>query len=391
MKKTDFNDLANAEATRSIVTTAMNKGKDALRFAVRPLSEIRPVFNGQWLIKHLLPARGLAVIYGPPGSGKSFVALDASMHVALGLEWAGKKVRQAGVIYIAAEGGDGFQNRAVAIRDKLNAPADTPFGLITVAPNLGVENGDARLLAKEIKLQTERLGWTLGLIVVDTLSRAMAGADENAAADMGRFVRNIDNVSKMFHCLAMAVHHTGKDADRGMRGSSALHGAADAEWEVSSDETSKTIRTAKQKDGGDNLLWRFALPTFEIGTDEDGENVSSCVVKLIGEVKHAPKAKPVSSKRPKGQKGELLKAITKAIQEVGAMLPASNHMPSATYGVTKDGLLKYAEMLGFLDGKSERVQRSTVDRLLRDLAGDGFIGRWGKHVWLAIGETNETS
>lgn len=386
---TDFNDLAQPEATRRAVAAGALPRQ--LRFQVIAIADIKPVLHGRWLIKHLLPASGLAVVYGAPGSGKSFVALDASLHIAMGLDWAGKKVRQSGVIYIAAEGGEGFANRVVAVRQKLSAPDDTPFGLITVAPNLGLETGDTKLLIKEIRAQTAPLGWDIGAIVVDTLSRALAGADENAAADMGRFVRNIDHVSKAFHCLGIAVHHTGKDAERGMRGSSALHGAADAEWEISSDESGKTIRTAKQKDGVDNLLWRFALFPSEIGKDEDQENVSSCVVKLLGEVKQEKKGKNVSPKKPKGQKAELLKAVTKAVDAVGAPLPASNHMPAHTYGVTRDGLHNYAEMLGFMDGKSERVQRSTLDRLLRDLAGDGYIGRWGKHVWLIHDETSETS
>jgi hypothetical protein len=382
--KTDHNDLANPELTRQLVNAAM-KPKPAVRFPITRMGDIKAILDGQWLVKHLLPAQGLAVIYGPPGCGKSFLTLDTALHVAMGLPWAGKGVKQAAVIYIAAEGGHGFANRIVAARYHLNVPDDVPFGLITVAPNLGTEKGDAALLIREIKAQVDPLGWTVGLIVVDTLSRAMAGADENAAADMGRFVRNIDHVSKAFHCLGVAVHHTGKDAERGMRGSSALHGAADAEWEISEDDAGKFVRLAKQKDGRDDLVWRFHLYPVVLGTDETGENVSSCGVKVTSEpepMKQESGGKNVSRRKLKGQKALVMKAVRTAIEEMGERLPGSNHMPDSTRGARRQHIQIYAEKLGFLEGKTDRVARSTLDRLLRDLHGDRYIGRWDDWLWL---------
>lgn len=386
--KTDFNDIADAVMTRQIVAAAMRKTPPP-RFVITPIRDIKAVLSGQWLIKHLLPAQGLAVVYGPPGCGKSFVTLNAALHIAMGRDWAGKKVRQAAVIYIAAEGGHGFGNRVVAARARLNVPDDVPFGLITVAPNLGSKKGDAQRLIKEIQAQTAELGWTLGAIVIDTLARVMGGADENSSEGMGAFIENTETVSRMFHCLGIAVHHTGKDAEKGMRGWSGLHGAADAEWEISEDDAGKTVRTSKQKDGADNLLWRFKLVPVEIGQDEDGENVSSVHVLITSDVeavKQKSDGKNVSKKKPKGQKALALKAVWKAIDEAGEIMPASNHMPAVRRGVRRQAIQIYAEKLGFLDGKSERVARSTLDRLLRELAGDSHIGRWGEWVW-TIDET----
>lgn len=391
--RSDFNDMALVAPDKAkLILENAARPKPILRFAITRIADVRAVLNGQWLIKHLLPAFGLAVVYGPPGCGKTFVVLDAVLHVAMGRDWAGKPVKPAAVIYIAAEGGHGFANRIVAARMHLNIPDDIAFGLITVAPNLGMEKGDAALLIKEIKTQVEKLGWTVGAIVIDTLSRVMAGADENAASDMGRFVRNADLVSKAFHCLTIAVHHTGKDADRGMRGSSSLHGAADAEWEVGSDDHSKTIRVAKQKDGEDNLLWRFILKPVVLGTDETSENVSSCGVVLTSQpipMKHKSDGKNVSKRKVKGQKALALKAVRTAIEEMGELLPGSNHMPNGTHGARRQHIQIYAEKLGFLEGKSDRVARSTLDRLIRDLHGDRLIGRWDDWLWL-VDETFET-
>jgi hypothetical protein len=71
-------------------------------------STIEPRLTGFWLIKGLLPAQGLALLYGHPGSGKTFLALDFSGHVAMGWDWHGRKVKQGLVVYVAAEGQRGL-------------------------------------------------------------------------------------------------------------------------------------------------------------------------------------------------------------------------------------------------------------------------------------------
>jgi hypothetical protein len=362
-----------------------------LRFKIIPAHSIVASLVGAWLIKHLLPSRGLAVIYGPPGSGKSFLALHAAFHIAMGEMWAGKKTKQGAIIYIAAEGGHGFGNRVVAARIALDVPEDTPLGIIYVAPNLGSAEGDVKLLIQEIEAQCRHYGWEVAGIFIDTLARAMCGADENSTTDMGNFVRNVDLVASHFKCLGVAVHHTGKDTDRGMRGSSALHGAADTEWEITENEDgTKTVRTAKQKDGAPaDLTWKFELPIHILGEDEDGEKVSSCVARIISEVKQKERPKSASKRKLKGQKALLLKAVARSIEDTGEFLPASSHMPGNTRGVQRQSLENYTDMMGFKEGTSERVQRSMVDKMLRELAGDGFIGRWGKHIWMVSDEANE--
>lgn len=389
--RSDFNDLADPGATKQAIMAAANPRP--LRFPITRIGDVRPILNGQWLIKHLLPSQGLGVVYGPPASGKTFLTVDAVLHIAAGRDWAGKAVKQVGVLYIAAEGGHGFANRLVAARQQLHIPDDAPFGLITVAPNLGLERGDLKALVDEIRAQIKLLGWQVGVIVIDTLSRVMFGADENSAADMGRFVKNADLISKAFRCLVIAVHHTGKNAENGMRGSSALHGAADVEWEVAGDDEGKTCRTAKQKDGApDNLQWRFHLYPVSVGVDETNEDVSSCAVKITSKpelVKQKSAGKNVVNRQLKGQKALALKAMRKAVEEMGERIPETNHTPPNTRGVKRESFDIYAEKMGFLEGKTERVARATLDRLVRDLIGDKYLGRWGDWLWL-VHATDET-
>ena len=70
-------------------------------------------FNSQqdYVIKNILPADTLTCIYGASGSYKSCLAVSLACHVATGLPWAGHRVRQNSVLYIAAEGSTGVARR----------------------------------------------------------------------------------------------------------------------------------------------------------------------------------------------------------------------------------------------------------------------------------------
>jgi len=55
----------------------------------------------KWLIKDILPENGCGVLYGKPADGKSFIALDWAMSVALGNSWLEKfDTISGGVLYI---------------------------------------------------------------------------------------------------------------------------------------------------------------------------------------------------------------------------------------------------------------------------------------------------
>jgi hypothetical protein len=59
-------------------------------------------------------------------------------------------------------------------------------------------------------------------LILDTLSRALAGGDENSSVDMGRLIARCDAVREMLGCTLEYVHHSGKDKSRGARGWSGL-------------------------------------------------------------------------------------------------------------------------------------------------------------------------
>src|ERR1700744_6409506 len=78
------------------------------------IADLLALPDPEWLIEGILPQGGLAVLYGPPGAGKSFLALDWSMSVDRGREWSGRQVRQGAALYICAERTSGLKQRVGA-------------------------------------------------------------------------------------------------------------------------------------------------------------------------------------------------------------------------------------------------------------------------------------
>ena len=285
---------------RSVPPTAALAVAALTKFPLERYGDIEEELTGQWRIKRLLPSRGLCVVYGPPSCGKSFLTLHAMLHVASGTPYAGHKVHQARVVYIAAEGQGGFRKRVRTAGAELKLDKSLQFDLLPVAPDLGTAGGDALALIEAIQRKARQGDAPVGVIVIDTLSRTLAGADENGEG-LATFIKNAGLIEQAFKCLVIAVHHTGWEGNR-MRGWSGLHGACDAEWGVSEQEAKRLVQVPKMKDGEQGLEWQFALRTVTIGVDEDNEPVTTCVVDLQSNPAKAVAAS--KRRRPAGNRRE---------------------------------------------------------------------------------------
>ena len=272
-------------------------------------------FSDEWLVKRVLPRRGLAALYGGPGSFKSFVALHLAVCAATGSPWGNRKTSRVSVVYIAAEGASGLLKRRAGLSKALpGLPPDVDFHLISAAPNLGTESGDRQALISAIK----DAGIEPGLIVVDTLSRSLCGANENAEG-MAAFIGNAGELERNFGCLVLAVHHVGvsEEAQKRMRGSSAFGGAVDAQilWERSTGEPMATLTIQKVKDEADDIAFVASLERVVLGNDRDGDEVSTLAVMAIKQaqkVTKVPKAKAIPA-----SERLLFEVIREALRDVG--------------------------------------------------------------------------
>ena len=232
-----------------------------------------------YLIKGLLDAGAMSVVYGDSWSGKTFLALDWSHCVATGREWRGHKVRQGLVVYIAAEGGLKISNRLTALRTRY-PDLEAALVLVPCPVDLLHPNGDMQAIIGLVRAAEAEYGEPAVLVVIDTLSRAMAGGNENSSDDMGALVMNVDRIRTSLKCHTCLIHHCGKDATKGARGHSLLRAATDTEIEVADRQVSVT----KQKDGVATPAFAFDLEVVTLGVDEDGDVVTSCLVRYPSKV-----------------------------------------------------------------------------------------------------------
>jgi hypothetical protein len=290
-KNPDWNDVhrANPGAVRDALTepdipfddapTSQPNGGNGLalapegrRFELIPFSKIGLDTEPAYLVKGIIPREGLCVVWGPPKCGKSFLVFDLVMHIALGGPYRERRVRQGAVVYCALEGGHAFKNRVEAFRQRFLAEdiGDVPFHLMASPMALVADQAALITSIRECCI-------TPSVVVVDTLSRSLAGS-ESDDRDMAAFIKAADAVREAFNCAVIIVHHCGHEGTR-PRGHSSLMGAIDAQIAVKRDAADNIIATVEfMKDGPQGDEFASRLEVAEIGIDDDGDKITSCVI-----------------------------------------------------------------------------------------------------------------
>lgn len=238
--------------------------------------------SGIPLFKHLINRETVAVMYGPSNCGKSFLALDAALHLAAGNDWAGYRCKEKmAVLYVCSESGSSFGKRVVAAREKLKLPKNVPLHEIPFAyytARLDLLNSKEHLKGIEqlIDELEAKSGFKCGLVVIDTLSASFGGGNENGE-DMTKFVNNMADIKFNKKVTALIIHHEGKNRDANARGHSSLKCNIDTEIRVTPDKNNKGVFTStKQKDDAIGKPKQFGLQVVELGHDEDGGLITTC-------------------------------------------------------------------------------------------------------------------
>lgn len=243
------------------------------RFKILSLSDLLSLPEPQWLIEKMFTLGALVGVYGPSGSGKSFLALSWALAIAAGLDWGGHRVRQGSVIYVAAEGGRSIRKRVEAwtIHHRLK---DIPGAFFLLESVQLRSSSDVETLLHRIR----ELGIKPTLIILDTLAKCFGDGDENTAKEMGQFVTGMDNLQHETGASVLVVHHTGKKDTGVERGSSALRAAIDTMVGVAVNGSGViTVTNDKQKD--DEEFADIKLRLAKVITSGQAEpEITSCVV-----------------------------------------------------------------------------------------------------------------
>lgn len=352
---------------------ARNTKLTRLRF-----SELHARIDTDDFVQGLLTTTALSVFYGDSNAGKTFVVLDLALHIALGWPWHGRRVERGGVVYVAAEGGSGVLNRIEAFKrhHDLAPNLEVPFSLVPSPVNLLDPEADVDELIALIQDEAAGLGEPVKLVVIDTLSRALAGGNENASEDMGALVMNVDRIRKETGAHLLLIHHCGKDAAKGARGHSLLRAATDTEVEIARSESAKggAITVTKQRDLPIPAPFGYGLTTIELGVNRHGETVTSCVVEPC-------EHQAVTGRRKKKSDIMLhLQALKNVIAAKGIVLNSRDvaSVPSVSTADFHE-MLKSQSLVG-ADKKDTENQQ--VRRIIYGLCRENWAATGGRRIWL---------
>ena len=335
------------------------------RFTLKALENITLPSIANYIVKGILPRVGLGVIWGPPKCGKSFLTYDLAMHVACGREYRGHNVRKGSVIYLALEGSYGFAGRVEAWRRRFKPPKDAAFYLIDESIDLTT---DAAALITALRSQ---LTTPPAVVVIDTLNRALQG-DENSSEDMAKFIRAADTIRTAFGCFVLLIHHCGIAGTR-PRGHTSLAGADDVQIAVERNKDGNVVATVEHmKDGPSGAVIASKLEVVELGVDQDGDPLTSCVVVPT-------EAEAAGKKLTKVQRFafELLK---KLITTEGVTPPAEANLPVG-FKVCLSDTWRKRFYLEYPSDKQDTKKKALL-RATLDLEEERLIVLWREYVWV---------
>jgi phage/plasmid primase-like uncharacterized protein len=379
-KPTDFNDLhvlRGLDAVRDRIEMVTAPVREGLAFEFSRVDSLE-LSEIKWVVDDYIEADSLAQVFGDPGGGKSFVAIDIACCIATGTPWHGHEVQRGAVFYVAGEGHNGLTRRFKAweLGNGISLEGASLYKSHRAAQLS--DTGDASLVAASIKSLVEESGCQPAMIVIDTLARNFGG-DENSTQDMGLFIQNLDTyLRQSYRCCVMVVHHSGAMDKERSRGSTALRGALDAEYKVQLDPGSKTImfEPKKMKDAELPPSMSFGITQVDLPiNDKHGEPVKGAyltAVDISGFVKSIQKDRRLG----KNQRIclESITALQQSLRDQGdksAVSPDEWRDSVKTHGVDRRR---------WFDAKKWLIDNGMV-----------FENKDGFYVEAAASETSETS
>jgi len=288
------------------------------RFQVTWFDDVNKSPAKEEIVKGVIGAGEFSLWVAKPGTAKSVLLCDIGCHIAAGLNWHGRNVKQGLVVFFAAER-KGLTERRIAAWRKTHSATGIPFAV--VGGKLDLTSGliDAKALALAIKGLEEKSGLPCRMVILDTVTRTFGSGDQNSSKDMQRFIQSADELTRATGSHVAAIHHSGWAGDRG-KGAVDLDGAVDVSYGVSvvGKGPAKVFKLecTGANDGDEGDITSFRLDSVELGRDADGNVTTAPVVVQVDAV---PCKTDGSNLRSSGAKA--LDSLKLAIQQHSQCAP----------------------------------------------------------------------
>lgn len=219
-----------------------------------------------WMVEGLIERGSNGVLIAHPKAGKSWVAADLALHLALGRPWLGFTVPdRVRVALVSREDNPTLTNRRISwLRNMLpKENLDDWFYVNTKRQKSRVMLDDTEQLEELIhNLKTRGIEF----LILDVFNR-LHGADENDNTQMRTVLDRIDAITAETKCSVCILHHTSKADDpnstviAGSRGASAIAGFAEFAGRIDVVDVDTHVRRlrwdSKAEEEADPLFWKI--------------------------------------------------------------------------------------------------------------------------------------
>jgi hypothetical protein len=351
-----------------------NGGKPKPQFVL--YADLDASSSKSWLVRNMLGAGEMCAVYGAPGCGKGVIVQDMALHIAAGLDWHGRATTRGTVVYIALERKKLVERRAIAFRKK-HGLQNLPFAIVGGVYDFRqpATAGQISAICAHVEQAT---GLPVVLIIIDTVSRALAGGDENSPKDMGALIMTAGLLQqKCPTAHVLWIHHIPHDGDR-LRGHGALLGAVDTSVSVSNGGSVRTARVVKANDSEEGESVSFTIEGVEIAPDG-----TTAPVALPVDQANIPRASAAAAKRKLSDRAKVsLDALTEALISHGIAAPQKLELSPLTRVVTLDQWRDELCTRDILDQHDINHKRD-FSRIRDQLAARNIVGVRNDFVWIA--------
>ena len=368
---------------------------DNERGVLQFMGEDRAYIPKPELIRDTVPRTGVGFFGGQSGALKTFFSIHAATCLMTGEALAGREVeRPGGVVYLAAEGEGTIEGRMKARRMQMDDPTEIlPFFTLT---NFGSIDDQAAYVALEgrLKLAAERMerrfNVPLVALIVDTVAAAgMIPEDkENDPGAWQKVFHALQPISERLDIVIILIHHAGKNAAAGLRGSSNARAAADFALmlacdrdEITGDTQNHYLHLAKSRDAPEGPIAAIQKRVVEIAKRDDGSPITTLVLDFdLNGKAPARKTKTSKTDRP-------FREAFAAAERHNVRVHGERDAPEVQAAKVEDVRAEFA--LRYVTAQSDAAKRADAVRTAFRLAvtraretGDYTTGSWGDAEWI---------